>query len=213
MPEINDLPPTPGAINSDLLATKKGATDYRASIGQLAETVLSNLTPEQAMALVQQVATNNSGLNSNFLQGATRAFFQNASNLNAGTVSVDRLPPMGSVVETGGSAWATRVYLPEFLLGSRVLVQFGQTLPLNRNTSRLITFPVPFVSGYGSSNTPLFMVSPLCTTDHPASAEQRIEIDVRTYDLRLSLAQIAAIRTTGSGTDAASGMWLAIGKY
>lgn len=210
MPEINDLPPTPGAINSDLLATKKGATDYRASIGQLAEAVLNNLTPEQAMALVQQVATNNSGLNANFLQGATRAFLQNAGNLNAGTVPTSRLPAAGvlfTASNTGGNVWVAHINIPEYILGgARVRLAMGQTEYQNVNTTASITYPVPFISG----------VSNASPTHRPLVIASTIGLGGWAADARPSVFNSThsgfRVRALGSSSNMAF-CWLAIGRY
>ena len=210
MPEINDLPPTPGAINSDLLATKKGATDYRASIGQLAETVLSNLTPEQAMALVQQVATNNSGLNANFLQGATRAFLQNAGNLNAGTVPTSRLPAAGvlfTASNTGGNVWVAHINIPEYILGgARVRLAMGQTETQRLGTVAYITYPVPFISGV-SNASPDHRPLVIASTTRPGSGGP---------DGRPSVSNLtnSGFRVQAMGSSPLmSFCWLAIGRY
>jgi len=224
MKEINELPATPGVINSDLLATKKGSTDYRATIGQLAATVLSNLSAQDVMDLVQMVDDNNSGLNSNFLQGATRAFLQNASNLNAGTVPNARLP--NGSMQVG--SWSDRIELPTFLTGGlRVMVQYGYTVGYPVNASANLTFSKAFVGGIGvtGSNTPVIVVSPqVFPPSGTSSGAVSVGLDIRPTNVTLTGCTLHTIQSGNmnlTGTQTAFWLnnamvrahWFAIGRY
>jgi hypothetical protein len=216
MPEINELPPTPGVVNSDLFATKKGGTDYRASVLQVFETIASNLTGQQIMDLVQMVDTNNSGLNANFLQGATRAFLQNASNLNDGTVSPDRLPTLGrwttgfGMPNTGALTFELR--LPPWLfsgLGTdrRVMLYGGITGNMFGSQNFTIPFPQNMTGGILSGDQKFVMAVPI-------SPSQNGGVDVRAHSVTTSSFQLRTHPNTRQTTqETVRAGWLVIGTH
>lgn len=212
--EIKDLPATPGLASTDLLATKKGLADYKATIAQLSTLIRGDITGKAVLDLVKTVDSDLSGLNANTLQGANKSFFQNAANLTSGTIPNARLPA-GSVTSYGTTAWAQKIIIPEFLLGQRIMIQFGVTAYALESRRVSITFPTPFVSGFGTQNIPLFQVTPECRTGSFSVSRpfEEVEVDIRAYDVSLTTARLATIRTFGSGSDEVRGHWWAIGKY
>lgn len=221
--EISGLPATPGLSLTDQFPSKKGTADYRATLEQLADLVKDDTTAAEILAKILTVDTDSSTLNANFLQGAARSFFTNASNLDSGTVPTARLPSQ-TITSTGGSnginsPFAKAIPIPSFLFnGQRIMIQGGLTQYYPPNTSFTITYPTPFVGGFGYSNindhSPLFLVSPYCITgDISPSPTESIEIGVSTTRTTLSYANCATYRRSGSSTDYAKAFWLAIGYY
>lgn len=213
--EINDLPATPGVASTDLLATKKGTADYRATVDQLSTIIRNDLTAFEVMQLIQQVDSDVSGLNANTLQGATRSFLQDADNLVFGKVSNNRLPN-GEVTNYGGTAWSQRWLLPVFLLGQPVMIQFGVTERILESTLITVPFPTPFASGYGSPNEPFVMIAPMSddgTGDTTKMVTSNIQLSMQMHKATLSNITMISQRLWGTGADRVRAFWLAIGKY
>jgi hypothetical protein len=221
--EISGLPATAGLATTDQFPTKKGTLDYRANLGQLVTLVTDNFTAAELLTLLLTVDSDSSTLNSNFLQGATKAFFTSASNLNAGTVPDARLPNQ-TITTSGGindynEPFSVAIPLPAFMFGgTKVMVQAGLTEQYLSNTDFTITYPIPFTGGFGYSYlndaSPIFLVTPYgITVDANPAPSERVEVGVGVYKTTLSYANCSTYRRSGKSYDYAKAFWFAIGKY
>jgi len=218
--QISELPATPGLVTTDLIATKQGTTDYRATIDQLGTLIRSGITAADIMAMVQTLDTNSSGLNANFLQGNSSDYFVNASNLASGTTPNARLPNgtfTSSVLTTSSKNY---IQFPTFIFGlNRIMIQFGVTDYYTESRDIVTTFPVAFASGLTNANEPILIVTPQCKRDGWSGATGNstpyfnVELDVRPWYVSLSQFKASTIRTSRSGSDTVRANWIAIGKY
>lgn len=211
--KLDELNPTPGLTTTDIMVSRQGSEDYRATLQQLTDLVKSGMTAQEIMDLVLQVDTDTSGLNANFLQGLTSSFLRDAGNLNAGVVSNSRLPNGVSNQTTSSN----RVMLPTFLTGGqRLMLQWGVTPYVADSVTTFLTFPAPFVWGIGTgvhANLPLLIVTPECLPDAASAPWQNVELDIRATNVTLSGASLHTIRTAGSSGDQVRAHWFAVGRY
>lgn len=219
--QISELPATSGIEDTDLIATKKGSNDFKATIAQLVALTQGSFPAADILSLLQTVDSDSSGLNANYLQSKDAAFFRNASNLNAGVVPNTQLPNgsmTSSVVSTSAKHY---VQFPTFMFGlERIMIQFGVTDYVLSDRDISVTFPVPFASGLTFTSEPIVLLTPQCKSSEyngsvssHAGPDANVELDVRLWYTSLSSFKASSIRTTGGNSDYVRANWIAIGKY
>lgn len=219
--QITGLDPTTGLDLNDLMITKKGSEDLRATLNQLATLVNGQLTGSQLLTLLLGVDTNTSTLNANFLQGNDAAYFADTSSLTSGTLADARLPngTLASTVVSTSSKYS--INLPSFLFGGQnIKLQWGTSNYYVNNKTISVTFQEPFASGLTNANEPIILVTPQCrengavqTGTPSASPLTAVEVDVRLQYASVNGFLACTRQVTGSGADTARANWFAIGKY
>jgi hypothetical protein len=228
MARISDATPKLTLDGDELLLAEDAASDVNFPIETLSDFVKDNLTPAETLAKV--IASNPSlnGLNSNFLQGLTAAYFENASNLRSGTVPDARLP-FGEFNTSWSSGGATHVNagifkaywkIPQFIAnGPKIMIQFGWSGFVGGANNIDVTFLQPFSGGWSNENKPWVGVFPECrrdgwsgTTSRPDPREN-IEIDVRLWYTSLTSFKASTKRDYGGQSDLVRANWIAIGYY
>lgn len=91
--QIPDLPAASQANETDLLVARQGTVDKKLAISLLKELILNgkDFTGQDILDLLAPVDGDGSGLDADLLDGQEGSYYTNASNLNAGTLSTDRL--------------------------------------------------------------------------------------------------------------------------
>lgn len=219
--KITDLDPTGGLEDSDLMVTKKGTQDYKATLSELSEYIINNLEPQEVMDLIKLVDTDVSGLNATTLSGTSLAYLLSANSIQTGIINDDRLPSgdYNSSISTGASR--TVLDLPEFLVGQPIRIEFGHTaLYSGLSATQTHTFRTPFSGGFvtNPNSAPLVVAAPMSySAESGESGQEEIEKDSRMISANLSNFTWAAIRTQGSDSsgnrDWTRMQYIAIGTY
>lgn len=91
--QIPSLPSAASVNNSDLLHVRQGSEDKKATLQVLKNKILNgkDYTGADILTLLKLVDGSGSGLDADLLDGQHGSFYQNASNLNAGTIPSGRL--------------------------------------------------------------------------------------------------------------------------
>lgn len=229
--QIVDLPAAGTLEGDELLIERDASGDKKVTLDALTDFIKNELTPTEILDLVKAAAPESNGLNANLLQGLAASFFQNANNLNSGTVSSSRLPDSdyGSSYIAAGTypnAGLVRNYIRvnEAYFGERILIQWGWTPFINENTSTTVNFPAAFASGWSSDNTPMVIVGPECrSSEYPSgnpTPENAVELNIAVISASLISFTANSIRIKGNNNTMTPGVndtvranWIAFGRY
>lgn len=229
--EIPDLPPVGTVLGNQLTVVRAATGDKKASIDEISDYVVSQLTPAEILNLVKLALPQVNGLNSQFVGGLSATDLRNASNLNLGSVPLPQLPTglVFQTATTGGfypSEGSSSGYLglPSFWDATsgggaggerRVAVQMGYTNFVVQDTSITVNFPAPFSSGFGLgsivSQKPIILITPECRhSEWPAVATSggaQVELDIRLTSVTLNGFTCASRRSGGSDSGSGAGSY------
>lgn len=223
---IIELDNTGGVAGTDYLATSKGSEDVKATLTEVSNFILNNLSDATVLSKLLNVDSNTSGLNANFLQGFAASHFLNAANMTGGPIPTSVLPAgtftssftPGGVYTNAGTV-KNVIKVPEWLLGGRIMIQFGWTEFIYANSQSRLIYPEPFASGFSGEDKPFLSVTPECRRDawsEVSTGSQpkfNVELDIRVSKNRLNSFDVDSIRTYGSNTDRVRAMYWAVGRY